>query len=99
MNQHISDPLAEWKAAIRMPTDLITDPDEGWKKLVALAKLAHVRRQVDAGELSDMLEISDAARLWALVEWEEAYLMGLFLEEPELNGDKLPLFEPKLGAG
>ena len=46
-----------------------------------------------------MLEISDAARLWALVEWEEAYLMGLFLEEPELNGDKLPLFEPKLGAG
>lgn len=89
MNQHISDPLAEWKAAIRMPTDLITDPDEGLRRLVALARLAHARRQIDAGELSDMLEISDAARLWALVEWEEAYLMGLFLDEAEVNGDRL----------
>ena len=95
MNSDLSDPLAEWKAAIRMPTDLITDPDEGWKKLVTLAKLAHVRRQVDAGELSDMLEISDAARLWALVEWEEAYLIGLFLDEAEVNGDRLPLFKSR----
>ena len=95
MTQLISDPLAEWKAAIRMPTDLITDPDEGLRRLVVLARLAHARRQVDAGELSDMLEISDAARLWALVEWEEAYLMGLFLDEAEVNGDRLPLFKSR----
>ena len=42
-----------------------------------------------------MLEISDAARLWALVEWEEAYLIGLFLDEPEVNGDRLPLFKSR----
>ena len=42
-----------------------------------------------------MLEISDAARLWALVEWEEAYLIGLFLDEAEVNGDRLPLFKSR----
>lgn len=42
-----------------------------------------------------MLEISDAARLWALVEREEAYLMVLFLDEAEVNGDRLPLFKSR----
>jgi hypothetical protein len=35
---------------------------------VDLAMLAHRRRQVGPDELSDMLELSDAARLWGLVE-------------------------------
>ena len=42
--------------------------------------LAHERRQVRSDELSEMLELADAARLWGLVEWEEADGAGLFLE-------------------
>ena len=41
---------------------------------------AHECRQVRSDELSEMLELADAARLWGLVEWEEADGAGLFLE-------------------
>lgn len=42
--------------------------------------LAHKRRQACSGERSEMLELADAARLWGLVEWEEADGVGLFLD-------------------
>ena len=41
--------------------------------------LAHERRQVRSEELSKILELADAGRLWGLVEWEEADVFGLFL--------------------
>ena len=81
MKRYVGDPLAEWQAAIKQRFDLVTDPEGHWRKLVALAMLAHKRRQVCSGELSEMLELADAAKLWALIEWEEAEAIGLLKEE------------------
>jgi hypothetical protein len=71
-------PLAEWRVEIQNRQDLVTDPDAQQRKLISLAMLAHRRRQVSAEELSDMLEWTDAARLWGLLELEEADFLGLF---------------------
>lgn len=79
MSRYVNDPLADWQAASRQDFDLVTDPEGHWRKLVDLAMLAHERRQVRSDELSEMLELVDAARLWGLVEWEEADRVGLFL--------------------
>ena len=81
MKRYIDDPLAEWQALIKQRFDLVTDPEGHWRKLVDLAMLAHKRRQVCSGELSEMLELADAAKLWALIEWEEAEAIGLLKEE------------------
>ena len=81
MKRYVDDPLAEWQAAIKQRFDLVTDPEAQWRKLVDLAMLAHKRRQVCSGELSEMLELSDAAKLWGLVEWEEAEAIGLLTEK------------------
>lgn len=72
------DPLAEWRREINNRADLVTDPEGHRLKLSALAMLAHRRGQVSAEDLNEMLELTDAAKLWALIEWEEAYLIGLF---------------------
>ncbi|WP_321837818.1 hypothetical protein [Pseudomonas kulmbachensis] len=80
MSRYVQDPLAEWQAASEQHFDLVTDPEGHWRKLVDLAMLAHERRQVRSDELSEMLELADAARLWGLVEWEEADAAGLFLD-------------------
>ena len=58
--------------------EMVTSPDGQRAKLRALANLAYQRRQVDADELSDMLEVTDAAREWGLLELEEGYHLGLF---------------------
>ena len=78
MRRYVDDPLAEWQAAIKQHFDLVTDPEGHWSKLVDLAMLAYERHQVRSEELSEMLELADAARLWGLVEWEEADGVGLF---------------------
>jgi hypothetical protein len=72
------NPLADWWSAIKSRDDLVTDPEAHRRKLVELAMLARRRNQVCAEELNEMLERSDAARLWGLLEWEEAELLGLF---------------------
>ena len=77
----MGDPLAEWQAAIKQHFDLVTNPDGHWRKLVDLAVLAHARRQVCSSDLSEMLELAAAARLWGLVEWEEAEAIGLLTEQ------------------
>ena len=79
MKRYVENPLADWQAASKQQFDLVTDPEGHWRKLVDLAMLAHERRQVRSDELSEMLELADAARLWGLVEWEEADRVGLFL--------------------
>ena len=79
MKRYSTDPLAEWQAASKQQFDLVTDPEGHWRKLVDLAMLAYERHQVCNAELSEMLELADAARLWGLVEWEEADRAGLFL--------------------
>lgn len=80
MKPYVENPLAEWQAASKLHIDLVTDPEFHWRKLVDLAMLAHECRQVLSDELSVMLELADAARLWGLVEWEEADGAGLFLD-------------------
>lgn len=49
---------------------LVCDPDGRAAVLSEMAKAAHRRREVCEGELIDMLELAEAARLWALVEHE-----------------------------
>ena len=94
MKRYLEDPLAEWQAASKQRFDLVTDPDGHWRKLVELAMLAHERRQVRSDELSEMLELADAARLWGLVEWEEADGVGLFLDH-FIDPDDVSLFRKK----
>lgn len=91
MKHYVEDPLAEWQALIKQRFDLVTDPEGHWRKLVDLAMLAHKRRQVCSGELSEMLELSDAAKLWGLIEWEEAEAIGLLTEEA-VDLDDVSLF-------
>lgn len=81
MNKWVADPLAEWQAGIKQPCDFVADPEGYRLKLAALAMLAHRQRQVDMGELNEMLELTDAGKEWALLEWEEAYRIGLFPEK------------------
>jgi hypothetical protein len=78
LTKHIADPLAEWKRMIEDHCELVTDPDGQRTKLRELAMLAYQRYQVDADQLSDMLEVTDAAREWGLMELEEGYQLGMF---------------------
>lgn len=57
---------------------LVSDPDGRAAVLSEMAKAAHRRREVGDGQLIDMLEFVESARLWALVELEEAWAIGLF---------------------
>ncbi|WP_409312217.1 hypothetical protein [Pseudomonas putida] len=50
---------------------MLTDPDGRAAVLVEQAFSAHRRSDVDADQLADMLEFTEAARLWALIEHEE----------------------------
>lgn len=77
-DQHVGDPLAEWKRMVEDRFELVTNPDGQRTKLRELAMLAYQRYQVDADELSDMLEVTDAAREWGLLELEEGFYLGMF---------------------
>lgn len=87
MKRYVENPLAEWQSGINRSDEFISDPDGYRDGLADLAMLAYERRQVDSGELSEMLELTDAARLWALIEYEEAYEIGLFIYD-EFSSDK-----------
>lgn len=76
--QHVADPLAEWKRTVEDRFELVTNPDGQRTKLRELAMLAYQRYQVDADELSDMLEVTDAAREWGLLELEQGFYLGMF---------------------
>jgi hypothetical protein len=76
--KNVADPLAEWTRMVEDRQDLVTDPDGQRVKLRELAMLAFERYQVDADELSDMFEVTEAAREWGLLELEEGYLLGIF---------------------
>ena len=49
---------------------LVADPDERAAVLSENAYAARRRREIDDGDLVDMLEIVESARLWALDESE-----------------------------
>ncbi|ASN67961.1 hypothetical protein 3S4_38 [uncultured Caudovirales phage] len=68
----------EWVAALDNIFDLATDPEKHAAKLVSMALECRRRRQVGEMQLSEMLEMADAARLFGLNDHEEMYEMGLF---------------------
>jgi len=49
---------------------LVTDPDGRAAVLEEMAYAARRRQEIDPGVLSDMLELTEAARVWALLERE-----------------------------
>ena len=55
-----------WVAELDDQTALINDPDGRAAVLSEMAYAAHRRQEVDDGDLVDMLEIVESARLWAL---------------------------------
>lgn len=56
----------------------MADPDGRAAVLDEMAYAAHRRREVSAENLVDMLELAESARAWALLEYEEAWHLGLF---------------------
>ncbi|HFL2187611.1 TPA: hypothetical protein ACG3DQ_002636 [Pseudomonas putida] len=67
-----------WLVELSDQTALITDPDGRAAVLSEMAYAAHRRRDVDDNDLVDMLELAEAGRMWALMEHEEAWAIGLF---------------------
>lgn len=83
ITKNTADPLAAWKLMVEDRQELVTDPDGQRVKLRELAMLAYQRYQVDAEQLSDMLEITDAAREWGLIELEEGYRLGILRHQAD----------------
>ncbi|SNB84737.1 hypothetical protein SAMN02745900_04490 [Pseudomonas sp. URIL14HWK12:I8] len=75
-------PLA-WVAELNDHTALVTDPDGRAAVLSEMAYAARRRRDIDDDALVDMLELAEAARMWALMEHEEAWALGLFGDYPQ----------------
>ncbi|UMY64045.1 hypothetical protein [Pseudomonas sp. LS.1a] len=59
-----------WLAELNDQVALVADPDGRAAVLDEMAYAARRRREVDDGDLVDMLEIVESARLWALDESE-----------------------------
>ncbi|MDF9756807.1 hypothetical protein [Pseudomonas hunanensis] len=70
-----------WLDELGDQSALATDPDGRATVLNEMAYAARRRLDVDDGVLSDMLELAEAARLWALLEREEAFHIGLLTYE------------------
>ncbi|AHZ77269.1 MULTISPECIES: hypothetical protein [Pseudomonas] len=55
-----------WLSELNDQVALVADPDGRAAVLDEMAYAARRRREVDDGDLVDMLEIVESARLWAL---------------------------------
>ncbi|MEE4087564.1 hypothetical protein [Pseudomonas viridiflava] len=73
------DLLAELKRAIEDRGAFLADPDQHRAKVITLSHSAHAAGQIDDDQLSDALEVIEAARIWAQVEMAEAERIGLFV--------------------
>ena len=67
-----------WLVELGDQAALITDPDGRAAVLSEMAYAAHRRRDINDNDLVDMLELAEAGRMWALMEHEEAWAIGLF---------------------
>lgn len=67
-----------WLVELGDQAALITDPDGRAAVLSEMAYAARRRLDVDDNDLVDMLELAEAGRMWALMEHEEAWTIGLF---------------------
>lgn len=70
-----------WLDELYDSSAMVTDPDGRAAVLNEMAYAASRRKEVDASVLSDMLELAEAARTWALLEHEEAWAIGLLRYE------------------
>lgn len=68
----------DWLAALDNHCELATDPEAHAAMLAQIALECRRRGKVDDLQVSEMLEMADAARLFGLSEHEEAYAIGLF---------------------
>lgn len=55
-----------WLAELNDQSALVADPDGRAAVLSEMAMAAHRRQEVDADQLSEMLEFAESGRLWAL---------------------------------
>ncbi|PWQ88616.1 hypothetical protein DKX15_18345, partial [Enterococcus faecium] len=55
-----------WLAELNDQVALEADPDGRAAVLSEMAYAAHRRQEIDESDLVDMLELAEAARLWAL---------------------------------
>ena len=78
LSSYIEDPLGEWRKGIADRMSFMAEPDQHREKMLGLAHAALNRRMIDRGELSDMLEWLDCAKIWAEVEMSEADALGFF---------------------
>ena len=62
-----------WLAELNDQVALVADPDGRAAVLDEMAYAARRRQEVDDGDLVDMLEIVESARLWALDESERGW--------------------------
>ncbi len=62
-----------WLVELNDQVALVADPDGRAAVLDEMAYAARRRREVDDGDLVDMLEIVESARLWALDESERGW--------------------------
>ena len=76
-----------WLDELNGQCALITDPDGRAAVLDEMAYAAHHRREVNAENRVEMLELSEAARAWGLAEFELAYHIGLFKYETWKEGE------------
>ncbi|MBO9552774.1 hypothetical protein [Pseudomonas sp.] len=65
MNKRIAiQPPAAWLDELNDQPALVTDPEGRAAVPCEMAYAAHRRREIDSGELSEMLEFAEAAREW-----------------------------------
>ncbi|ENY79689.1 hypothetical protein C206_00980 [Pseudomonas putida TRO1] len=83
-----------WIDELNDQFSLVTDPDGRAAVLDEMAYAAHRRREVSSENLVDMLELSEAARLWALTEHEEAWAIGLFVSSEPAQTSWLRVLKP-----
>lgn len=62
-----------WLAELNDQAALLADPDRRAAALSERANAGHRRREVDDCDLVDVLELAEAARLWALDESERDF--------------------------
>jgi len=70
-------PLTAWKSGIGRSHLFVGDPSHA-RELDALAYAAHRARLIDCLTLAEMLELVEAAEMWAALEIEDGYEVGLF---------------------
>jgi len=81
-----------WLAELDDQFALITDPDGRAAVLGEMAYAAHRRRDVNSDDLTEMLELAEAARYWALeveAECPSCFKSGLEKTQSKSRSEKI----------